>query len=179
MRRSLDLFRRGLPRSTTSTTAAFTLIELLVVIAILAILIALLLPMLSRMRKRVELMQSLASPVDTHERLAVSEAMRNVPRRLPARVPNFDAAVTLTPHLSVGTAEPESIYEAAFSAKLLAGPALEASGGEDLEQEIAFPLPPQIISLAGLTLLIDGIAAPAEALSNAGPFPAPTPFAPP
>ena len=36
----------------------------------------------------------------------------------PAQVHSFDATVDLTPRLSVGTAEPESIYEAKLTAKL-------------------------------------------------------------
>jgi hypothetical protein len=60
------------------------------------------------------------------------------------------ADVTLTPKLSVGTATPESIYEARFVGKIEAA----APGDTGGDCEIALPLPPQIISLADLSIAI-------------------------
>ena len=69
-----------------------------------------------------------------------------------ARVQTFTADVTLTPRLSVGTAAPESIYEARFTGKIQAvQPQPDAN-----ECELELPLPPQIISLADLTITAAG-----------------------
>ena len=60
--------------------------------------------------------------------------------------------MTLTPKLSVGTASPESIYEARFEGNIrAAGP---TDNGGDCEIEL--PLPPQIISLADLSIKVAG-----------------------
>ena len=69
-----------------------------------------------------------------------------------AQVKSFVATIDLTPGLSVGTAQPESIYEAAFSAKL---EALNPSAAKGL-CEIQLPLPPQLISLSDLTVALSG-----------------------
>src|SRR5205085_3886080 len=76
------------------------------------------------------------------------------PRPPLARVTRFAADVGLTPKLSVGTNEPESIYEATFSAKIEA--TRPAGAGGEGECELPLPLPPQIISLSGLTATVDG-----------------------
>src|SRR5207302_158774 len=69
-----------------------------------------------------------------------------------ARVQAFIATVALTPRLSVGTASPESIYEARFTGKIRAvSPRPEAG-----ECELELPLPPQVISLADLTITAGG-----------------------
>lgn len=72
----------------------------------------------------------------------------------PARaiVKSFDAEIDLTPKLSVGTATPESIYEAKFEATILAR---SPDGGEKL-CTLLLPLPPQIISLSDLTVTVNG-----------------------
>jgi hypothetical protein len=77
------------------------------------------------------------------------DAAAGTPAPLPqARVQAFTAQVTLTPRLSVGTAAPESIYEARFVGKIQAvGPS-----GQPGDCEIGLPLPPQIISLADLSI---------------------------
>ena len=57
-----------------------------------------------------------------------------------------DSDITLTPRLSVGTVEPESIYEAMLVARLqasAAGALRDASPGPTAEAEIELPLPPQ------------------------------------
>jgi len=140
----------------------FTLIELLVVVGILAVLIAVLLPALSSARKA-----SVRARMAASEWASVSEEPANTPRKavtstqpvLPlAGVKSFDAKVELTPGLSVGTAEPESIYEARFTATVKAvSPSRAGATPENgAECRIVFPLPPQIISLADLTVVVDG-----------------------
>ena len=68
-----------------------------------------------------------------------------------ARVQAFSADVVLTPRLSVGTVTPESIYEAEFSGRIQARCPNESAE----ECEIELPLPPQIISLADLSISAD------------------------
>lgn len=85
------------------------------------------------------------------------------PARPLANVRSFDAEIALTPKLSVGTAEPESIYEARFTGKLEATVA-DGAAGDAAEHELQLPLPPQIISLADLTVSVDGVASDATEL---------------
>ncbi len=141
---------------------AFTLIELLVVVIIVAILIALLLPAVSRVRqasvrsKLTNQGQYGFGPNMAQENVAgaaKTEAEGRPADKLPlARVRTFIATVVLTPRLSVGTASPESIYEARFTGKIQAmSPRPEAG-----ECELELPLPPQVISLADLTITSGG-----------------------
>ena len=69
-----------------------------------------------------------------------------------ARVQTFIATVELTPRLSVGTASPESIYESRFTGEIRALNPRPAAG----ECELELPLPPQVISLADLTITAGG-----------------------
>jgi hypothetical protein len=71
-----------------------------------------------------------------------------------AVVEEFDAQINLTPKVSVGTAVPESIYEADFSATIQA----KSSDEGVKECQIELPLPPQVISLADVDVTVNGVA---------------------
>jgi hypothetical protein len=127
-------------------------VELLVVVIILAMLVALLLPAVQSAREAAR-RSSLSSKADVV--IEQPGPGRGVPvtGALPhARVQSFAAEVILAPRLSVGTAAPESIYEARFEGQLRAA----RSGQDTKESEIALPLPPQIISLADLSITVAG-----------------------
>src|SRR5207237_8007809 len=82
------------------------------------------------------------------------EAARATPATSPqlplAAIKNFAANVSLKPGLSVGTAQPESIYTAQLTAKFQASN--PAGKGEC---EVLLPLPPQIISLADIEITVN------------------------
>jgi prepilin-type N-terminal cleavage/methylation domain-containing protein len=131
---------------------AFTLIELLVVIAVIAIIAALLLPALSKAKQRA-LRISMKSAETAQAAQAQAEAARSVsaaPQRPPATVKSFTASVSLKPGLSVGTAQPESIYSAQLKSEFQA---FNPAG--DGACEVLLPLPPQIISLADLEITVN------------------------
>jgi prepilin-type N-terminal cleavage/methylation domain-containing protein len=139
------------------TRRAFTLVELLVVVIILAVLIALLLPAVQSARQAaVRSRLSSQAQYGGGEQPAASNppgATAEPAARPPlAQVRTFTADVALTPRLSVGTAAPESIYEAKFVGKIEAVCPREEGG----DCEIELPLPPQIISLAELSIQAAG-----------------------
>jgi prepilin-type N-terminal cleavage/methylation domain-containing protein len=137
---------------------AFTLIELLVVVLVIAILIALLLPAVQRVREAaVARRMADEAQFGYAAQMARANLAQAAPGKPPAprpraRVKSFTAEVVLTPRLSVGTATPESIYEARFAGKIQAVRPPDEAGDCELE----LPLPPQTISLADLSITAGG-----------------------
>lgn len=80
-------------------------------------------------------------------------AMQERDMSIPLAIVNkFDAEISLTPTLSVGTATAESIYIAEFKSTIQAKAAEKSLG----KCQIALPLPPQIISLADVNVTVNG-----------------------
>ena len=139
--------------------SAFTLIELVVVILILSVLVAILLPTFASVKRRaISRSMDAASPGMTARADApviraggLEITPTPAPRPL-ATVKSFSATVSLKPALSVGTADPESIYTAQLKAEFLA----VNPGGAAGPCEVLLPLPPQIISLAALDITVAG-----------------------
>jgi len=140
-----------------SKSSMVKLVQVGLVLLLLVGALAVLMPSLRR-AKELAIQETLsydrgawAPPADASGSMTVGgEAARIPPAR--AIVKSFDAEINLTPRLSVGTATPESIYEAKFEAAILAR---SPDAGEKL-CTLLLPLPPQIISLSDLTVTVNG-----------------------
>jgi hypothetical protein len=82
-----------------------------------------------------------------------------VPRAI---VKKYDAEISLTPKLSVGTAMPESIYVADFKANIEAQAPKDSKG----DCQLGLPLPPQIISLGNFDVRVNGETSESFALDG-------------
>jgi hypothetical protein len=89
------------------------------------------------------------SPMPTEATRPQAPPAPAVPRAI---VKKYDAEISLTPKLSVGTKMPESIYVADFKANIEAQAPKDGQGN----CQLGLPLPPQIISLGNLDVRVNG-----------------------
>ena len=135
------------------------LFAVLGVLVVISIAISVLMPGLQK-AKRLAREVSIDSRSDDWYTGAISTAVSRVPpgegapekqKLSDAEVSVFDARIDLTPGLSVGTEQPESIYEANLSATLAA-----RAADPTRACQIRLPIPPEIISLSELKVTVNG-----------------------
>lgn len=135
---------------------AMAMLLVLVLVGGLALLMSLL-----RGARRSQFLESLEKDLGPAGRQAMRSEWRAAPaapaageeRPAPARavIKTFDAEIELTPRLSVGTASPESIYEASMQIHLEA----RSPDGDPRPCRILLPVPPRLISLSDLTVAVN------------------------
>ncbi len=128
------------------------LLEVAVVILILVVGMAVLMPSLKSLRmmsKKAAYSRGFDWDARTEQADALLLPAESVVR---GEVRSFKATIDLTSRVSIGTAQPESIYEAKFHADLEALNPGAAAG----DAEIHLPLPPQLISLSDLRVTVNG-----------------------
>ncbi len=150
----MDTKQMGKKHSGPEKLVAVALVLLLPVIGLALLMPAVQSVRMSAVRKSLEYSGSSNLPAPTPQ---AGEAEKAVPSGKAAVSPRavvkkYDARITLTPKLSVGTAMPESIYVADFHADIEA----QAPKDEHGECQIDLPLPPKIISLAAVDFSVNG-----------------------
>lgn len=135
-----------------------------VVVLLFAGLTALLMPSLHSARS-LALRKSLEQDryeSDVQRTVMAGMAGEDIPAPVDARVHVFEAEVDLHPKLSVGTKQPEPIYQAACRARITA----TSSERDGRRSTVRLPLPPELISLADVNLTVNG--EPDEAIRWSG-----------
>ncbi|HAU36534.1 MAG TPA: hypothetical protein DCX07_02315 [Phycisphaerales bacterium] len=129
-------------------------VEVLLVIVLLVGILSVLMPSLRRSKEVARLARMRdGAQLEVYPTGAVNTGLPHQPSpAVLAQVQSFVAEIDLTSRISIGTAQPESIYQAKFHAKVEArNPAAAQS-----ECELRLPLPPQLISLSDLTVTVQG-----------------------